>query len=237
MNHIEQLWNKMATAYDAFTSGKNSYRDTIEWPCIQAMLPDIKGKSVIDLGCGSGRYTFLLEEAGPRKLTGVDISDEMLRIARKKAESRGSKARFVKGDLHDFVPEDQYDVVFSSTLSHYIVDLFPLFANIYDMLTYKGICIISVVNPIYSAHLTKGGQDAPHPRTDSFVQPWYNGDEELEELLSYSYHHTFSDYINAIIHNGLTILEMQEPLHAETEKKGNSAFEIPSYLIIKLQKN
>jgi len=62
MNHIEQLWNKMATAYDAFTSGKNSYRDTIEWPCIQGMLPDIKGKSVIDLRCGSGHYTFFLDK-------------------------------------------------------------------------------------------------------------------------------------------------------------------------------
>ena len=237
MNHIEQLWNKMATAYDAFTSGKNSYRDTIEWPCIQSMLPDIKGKSVIDLGCGSGRYTFLLEEASPRKLTGVGISDEMLRIAREKAQSRGSKARFIKGDLHDFVPEDQYDVVFSSTLSHYIVDLFPLFANIYDMLTYKGICIISVVNPIYSAHITKVGRGEAAPHTDSFIQPWYNGDEELEELLSYSYHHTFSDYINAIIHNGLTILEMQEPVHTDTTEGDSAVREIPSYLIIKLQKN
>lgn len=237
MNHIEQLWNKMAKAYDAFTSGKNSYRDTIEWPCIQSMLPDIKGKSVIDLGCGSGRYTFLLEEAEPRKLTGVDISDEMLRIAREKAQSRGSKARFVKGDLHDFVPEDQYDVVFSSTLSHYIVDLFPLFANIYDMLTYKGICIISVVNPIYSAHITKVSQGETTPHADSFIQPWYNGDEELEELLSYSYHHTFSDYINAIIHNGLTILEMQEPVHTDADEGDSAVREIPSYLIIKLQKN
>lgn len=238
MNQIEQLWNKMATAYEAFTSGKNSYRNTIEWPCIQSMLPDIKGKSVIDLGCGSGRYTFLLEEAGPRKLTGVDISDEMLRIAREKAEKRGSRAKFIKGDLHDFVPDDQYDVVFSSTMSHYIVDLFPLFANIYDMLTYKGICIISVMNPIYSAHypLKKGGQDGAQPVTDSYIQPWYNGDEELEELLSYSYHHTFSDYINAIIHNGLTILEMQEPLPPESEKPDGSVLEIPSYLIIKLQK-
>lgn len=239
MNHIEQLWNKMATAYDAFSSGKNAYRDTIEWPCIQSMLPDITGKSVIDLGCGSGHYTFRLEDANPRKLTGVDISDEMLRIAREKAESRGSSAKFIKGDLHDFVPDDQYDVVFSSTLSHYIVDLFPLFANIYDMLTYRGICIISVVNPIYSAHypLKKGIEDSAAVHTDSLVQPWYNGDEELEELLRSSYHHTFSDYINAIIHNGLTILEMQEPLPQETENNSSKHIEIPSYLIIKLQKN
>ena len=239
MNNIEQIWNKMATAYDAFTSGEHAYRDTIEWPCIQKMLPDIKGKSVIDLGCGSGRYTFLLEEAAPRKLTGVDISDEMLRLAREKAEARGSSAKFIKGDLHDFVPEDQYDVVFSSTMSHYIVDLFPLFANIYDMLTYKGICIISAMNPIYSAHypLKTLGRDGVRNKSDSSVKPWYNGDAELEELLSYSFHHTFSDYINAIIHNGLTILDMQEPMPPQTGNGDPFVPEIPSYLIIKLQKN
>ena len=105
------------------------------------------------------------------------------------------------------------------------------------MLTYKGICIISVVNPIYSAHypLKKSNSDEMQPQPDSFVQPWYNGDKELEELLSFSYHHTFSDYINAIIHNGLTILEMQEPLPPKASE--SNGIEIPSYLIIKLQKN
>lgn len=245
MNHIEQLWNKMATAYEAFTSGENSFSATIEWPCIQKMLPDIKGKSVIDLGCGSGRFTFLLEESAPRKLTGVDISDEMLRLARQKAAERGSKARFIKGDLNDFVPEDQYDVVFSSTMCHYIFDLFPLFANIYDMLTYKGICIISVMNPMYSAQYpVKSGEKKsldPGSTERGYILPLYGGDDELEELLNCGYHHTFSDYINAIIHNGLTILEMQEPLppeswKAEAPSRYNALVETPTYLILKLQK-
>lgn len=237
MNQIEQLWNKMATAYESFISDNAYCRNSSEWPCIQKMLPDIKGKSVTDLGCGSGRYTFLLEAAGARKVTGVDISDEMLRIAREKAEKRASSANFIKGDLHDFVPDEQYDIVFSSTMSHYIVDLFPLFANIYDMLTYKGICIISVMNPIYSAHYPLAKGACSNTRNDTYIQPWYNGDKELEKLLAYSYHHTFSDYINAIIHNGLTILEMQEPLAANADSPGNSSSEIPSYLIIKLQKS
>ncbi|MDD6189697.1 MAG: class I SAM-dependent methyltransferase [Clostridiales bacterium] len=245
MNDVEQLWNKMAKAYEEFTSGDNSYSNTIEWPCIQKMLPDIKGKSVIDLGCGSGRYTFLLEEAQPRKVVGVDISDEMLRLAREKAEARGSSALFIKGDLNDFVPDDQYDVVFSSTMSHYIVDLFPLFANIYDMLTYRGIGIISVMNPIYSAQypIKNGEWNVRYldKSERSYVQPWCEGDDDLEQLLSCSYHHTFSDYMNAIIHNGLTILEMQEPLPPESWKseapsRYDAFIETPSYLIIKLQK-
>ena len=97
MNHIEQLWNKMATAYDAFSSGKNAYRDTIEWPCIQSMLPDITGKSVIDLGCGSGILSIasLLLEA--KEADAVDIDPNAINIA------------YENSDMND-IPREKYHV-------------------------------------------------------------------------------------------------------------------------------
>ncbi len=58
----EQNWNRMAAAYEDFTESECSYSYAIEWPCIQKMLPDIKDKAVLDLGCGTGRFTFLLEK-------------------------------------------------------------------------------------------------------------------------------------------------------------------------------
>jgi 2-polyprenyl-3-methyl-5-hydroxy-6-metoxy-1,4-benzoquinol methylase len=52
---------------------------------------------VLDLCCGGGLYPFALEKAGYR-MTGLDMEPRMLKAARKYAEQRGSKARFVGVD-------------------------------------------------------------------------------------------------------------------------------------------
>ncbi len=74
MNEIKSDWNHMAQAYEEFNNAENSYSYNIEWPCIRKLLPDLKGKTVVDLGCGSGIFTFLLEQNKPSTITGIDLS-------------------------------------------------------------------------------------------------------------------------------------------------------------------
>ena len=85
---IRECWNSEAAAYEAFNSAPDSYSRTIERPCIQGLLPELKGKAVLDLGCGTGIFTFLLEQFAPAELVGLDLSEGMLEIARKRRGSR-----------------------------------------------------------------------------------------------------------------------------------------------------
>ncbi len=50
----------MAEAYEPFNNDPDSYSFNIEWPCIRELLPDIRGRKVLDIGCGTGIYMFLL---------------------------------------------------------------------------------------------------------------------------------------------------------------------------------
>ena len=61
-NEIEKNWDEMSKAYEYFTEDDDSYSDTIEWPCIQKMLPQLNNKRILDLGCGTGRFSFLFEK-------------------------------------------------------------------------------------------------------------------------------------------------------------------------------
>lgn len=252
MNDIEHNWDKMAKAYEEFTSGENSYSYMIEWPCIQKMLPDLRGKSIMDLGCGTGRFTFWLEAKMPSKIMGIDLSEDMLRLARAKAKKLGSKAKFFKGDISKRFPDEKFDFIFSSTVSHYIENLNDLFSNIYEMLNPEGLCIISVMNPVYTAQYPiRNGKALPSEddwhiryldkRERGYIQPWIEYNDEIENFLSTSFHHTFSDYVNAITGCGLNIKEIKEPLPPEAWEKAslqkyNAFIETPSYMIIKLQK-
>ena len=138
-NETEQNWDEMSAAYENFTEDEDSYSYTIEWPCIEKMLPKLDGKKVLDLGCGTGRFDFLFEKENPLSILGVDISQQMLNIAKNKAMKRSSKVKFIQYDINNLntYNNEQFDFIFSSTTFHYIRDINGLFKNMYNLLEEK----------------------------------------------------------------------------------------------------
>ena len=67
-----------------------------------------KPGSLLDVACGTGNYTFIFADRG-WKATGIDISDEMFRIAKKKA-GRKTNPRFHKMDMRKINLQEKYDV-------------------------------------------------------------------------------------------------------------------------------
>ena len=255
MNEIKIDWNSMAKAYEEFNNAEDSYSYCIEWPCIKEMLPDLKGKTVVDLGCGTGIFTFLLEKSEPAKIVGIDLSEEMLKIAGEKAGASGSKAEFVQHDAATCkeVIDEPVDFIFSSTTSHYIENLKQLFENVAKSLKEGGECLFSVINPVYSAMYPVEHEDGSFPEDEewnvrymdkamrAYIQPWLEYNDDYENHLSKSYHHTFSDYVNAIVGAGLTIEKVCEPMAPEEWKETQayryeSFVENPVYMIIKMKK-
>lgn len=252
MQETELNWDRMAEAYEEFTSGDQSYSYAIEWPCIKEMLPALTGKRIIDLGCGTGRFTFLLEGEKPAEILGVDLSDNMLQLAKKKAIKNGSAARFIKADASNAFTDEKFDLVFSSTLTHYVPDLDAFFINVSRMLLPEGQCVFSVMNPVYTAQYPiKSGDTFPDDsewtvryldkRERGYIQPWIEYNDTVDNFMSYSYHYTFSDYFNVLIRAGLCLEEVQEPLPPDNWKEKwpdryNSFIETPSYMIFRAKK-
>lgn len=47
-----------------------------EWPAIRRILPDLQGKSVVDLGCGYGWFCRSAREQGAADVLGLDVSEK-----------------------------------------------------------------------------------------------------------------------------------------------------------------
>lgn len=62
-------------------------------------LGDAAGRSILDVGTGTGRAAFLIADLGAH-VTGVDASDEMLAVARERARGRHDHVEFAVGDAH-----------------------------------------------------------------------------------------------------------------------------------------
>ncbi len=252
--NIRADWNSMAEAYELFNNSKDSYSYNIEWPGIRKMLPKLEKKAVLDLGCGTGIFTFLLERYAPEKIIGIDLSEEMLKIAKKKADAIGSKAEFIAYDASKCadVIDTPVDFVFSSTASHYIENINELFENAAKSLKTGGECIFSIIHPLYSAmYPIEHGDTFPSDEewtvryldrsARAYIQPWLEYNDDYENHLSKSYHHTFGDYINAIIEAGFTIEKICEPTPPEEWKTSqperyDGFMETPVYMIIKMRK-
>jgi len=227
MKNIKENWDEMAQDYDEFTSPAGTYSNAIEWAHIKRILPTLRGRRVLDIGCGSGRFSYYFKEYCPSEIVGLDISDEMLALARSKAES-DARIRFENGSTEDLsqFSDGYFDFVFSSTTMHYVKDLKKAFSEAFRVLSPGGSCILSLIHPLYSATYPLPGcsdwelryQDR---RMREYLQPWTRFNDKHEKPLCRSYHYTLADYMNTLIESGFTIRGVHEPQPPDEWRLGN----------------
>ena len=88
-----------------------------EWETLRTLLPDFTGKRLLDLGCGYGWHCIYALEHGAAAVTGVDISEKMLAVAREKTGS--GDARYIRAAMEDVdFPEAAFDIALSSLALH-----------------------------------------------------------------------------------------------------------------------
>jgi SAM-dependent methyltransferase len=86
------------------------------------LLGDVRGLRIVDFGCGSGANTVLLANRGAH-VCGVDISEELIRLARRRmtASGRAGGAHFIVGSAHDLpFPDGSIDLVFGIAILHHL---------------------------------------------------------------------------------------------------------------------
>ncbi|CAH2400225.1 class I SAM-dependent methyltransferase [Mesorhizobium escarrei] len=103
----------------------------------------LNGKSILDIGCGSGGITLhLLERHGAAHVTGFDVERPVIEAARQRAAARGlsDRANFVQTPPGPLPFTDaSFDVVFSKDALLHVSDKDALFAEIFRILKPGGV--------------------------------------------------------------------------------------------------
>jgi SAM-dependent methyltransferase len=195
-------------------------RSRVERPAMLRMLPEIKGKTVLCLGCGSSDECQLMFDKGASYVMGLDASEKMIEIA--KQETPG--ASFVCQDLDELNMQDEkFDVVWASLALHYSTDFTTLLERIYNLLKDEGEVLFSLPHPVYYGAYRKRDGDKRQVLT-GFERDGnkltVHGDCLEERLVSEKLHGEFpvsfyvrslSTVINQLIAKGFTILGADEP--------------------------
>src|SRR6476620_3340257 len=126
-----------------------------EWPALRALLPQMRGLAVLDLGCGFGWFCRWAREAGAARAVGIDVSERML--ARSRATTHDPAISYVRADMEQLeLSPESFDVVYSSLALHYIANLDGLLSEVYRALRPGGSLVFSVEHPIYTAPAEPG---------------------------------------------------------------------------------
>jgi trans-aconitate methyltransferase len=141
---------KFLAGYSQFPRSRDGLEATSEWPALRALLPEIAGKRVVDLGCGFGQLSRWLGDAGAASVLGIDLSEKML--ARALAETSNPSVSYRRGNLDELVlPPASADLIVSSMALHYVEDFGRISAMLYAALAPGGQMAFSVEHPIYAA--------------------------------------------------------------------------------------
>lgn len=141
-----KTYSGFAQVYD-FLMNDFDYDSWVEY--IEDVLSSelIKSPKILDLACGTGNITNRLAQKG-YKLTGVDISPDMLTLAQDKAQKLGVKVKYLNQDISDLKINDKFDSVLCMCDGiNYITDkskLMGVFQNIYSSLEDRGIFIFDI---------------------------------------------------------------------------------------------
>lgn len=111
------VFDSIANDYDGWYKTKlGAFVDEVENKLAFEMVPFNTELKVLDVGCGTGNYTFRLLNKGCQVI-GVDISEDMLSVAREKM----SDVCFVHSSVYGLpFPEDKFDLVFSMATFEFI---------------------------------------------------------------------------------------------------------------------
>lgn len=211
--------------YQQLRQNPNSLNEVVEKPTMFGLMPNLAGKRLLDLGCGTGEHLLHYLQQGADFVVGVDLSEAMVRTAQQRLSVQFSASRFTlyahSMTALNSLAEQSFDVVASSFAFHYVADFADLLVQIKAKLTPNGELIFSQEHPIVTCH--KSGErweKDQHKQQQAYRLNHYR-EEGLRERNWFqqsfkTYHRTTATILNLLIAAGFEIVRVEEPMLAES---------------------
>ncbi len=217
----------------------------VEVPIIFSLMPDVKGKDILDLGCGYGKISKLFVENGAKSVMALDISQNMIDLANK--QNGDKKIEYQVMAIENIGNIDKkFDIVYSSLAFHYVKDFDLLLKNIYSLLKPNGILVFSQESPINTAIIEKSKMENRIEIEGKryYLISDYNNEGlrsfKWNEVEVFKYHRTYASIVNSLIENNFKILRMEDSIASEEAVKKLNKLKYqkdkPYFTFVKAQK-
>lgn len=220
---MDMILEKQYNLFSQKFSEKYNEKDKASKRYFYDHLPHIKGRQVLDLGCGDGYDAAKYHSLGAL-VAGVDASEEMLKLARFK----NPELQFEVGTFDTVpFPNKSFDFVFSKYAIQTARNLQPIWTEVERVLITKGIFMYLVVHPIRQLYEKK--KNGKNYFTQEIVESIIlQGSLTVQEPS-----HTLKEYFSPYVLEHFDILEFDEQFDHNAEKINDT---YPGFMLVKLQK-
>jgi ubiquinone/menaquinone biosynthesis C-methylase UbiE len=210
-------YNLVAEAYHNLrVFGQKFHNEFLEMPTTLKLLGNVKGKKILDWGCGTGIYAKILSKKGA-KVNGIDISEKEIEIAKRENPSVEFKVANAQKLPYK---NSEFDIVLAALALSYTKDWNSLLKEINRVLKPKGIFVFSEGNPVTDCIRLKGNKKIEISRgyfdeKTKIRTPWWNN------VVMPWYHKTFGTIVKLLKKNGFKLDDFED---AKPIKKAKSIF-------------
>ena len=189
---VNKLYTEWAKEYDKETNLLIFLEEKVS----EEFIGKVKDKEVLDLGCGTGRYSIPLAKRGA-KVTAVDFTKGMLEIARKKAKKEKLNIEFKQGDITKYNPDKKFDLIISMLVLDHIKDLRDI-ANVLDK--NSGIGTEVVISNVHPEAMRKD-IDSKTGKAQGYLRKGRKTDQ---------FYHPIKEYVHLMLEKGFVLTKIEE---------------------------
>src|SRR5579884_2853829 len=205
-------WDRHAAAYQAgaqLSTDVAHYGPDIPDESELRLLGDLKGKRVLELGCGGAQCSIAFAKQGATAI-GVDFSAEQLAFARRLVEREEVRVELRQGDLADlaFQRADSIDVAFSTYAFGFVEDLNRVFRQVHRVLKVGAPLVFSLPHPAYDMIDDDSAEPLLIRRSYWDATPI---DYEWGGIQFTDYHHTMADIYMGLVRASYRVEQLLEP--------------------------
>jgi 2-polyprenyl-3-methyl-5-hydroxy-6-metoxy-1,4-benzoquinol methylase len=230
-NTYDQYADEYAALIQKWGDSEYSLYHNLVIPQVLQFLGDLRGYTVLDAGCGEGYLSRLLASQGA-KVTAVDISPQMIELARR--QDIAGSVHYLAHDLSQGFAHDgeRFDLIVSNLVLNDVYDYVGYINTLGEVIKPGGRIVLSLNNP-YSAVIREKAQSY----YDSGTATLYQGLSKAG-LRVYYFHRTLEEYITAFREAGFLLRSLSDlratgaiPAHIVVEAR------MPFIIVLELVKS
>jgi SAM-dependent methyltransferase len=226
---VARYWDENAAGWASeVRGGRDVARQLHNNPAFLALIGDLRGRRVLDAGCGEGYNARILARAGAR-VTGVDVAPRMIELAREEERRAPLGIEYHRGSYADLgmLADASFDAVVSFMALMDGPRYDAAMRECYRVLRPGGMLAFSITHPCF---ITKGSRWIPNEQgvkvswvvsgyfdPGHWVERWRFTDALPEAPLFAvpRFDRTLSEYLNGVLAAGFRLTRLDEPRPSE----------------------